>query len=133
MTGTDEIIRRLEAEANEVARDYLEHQAELERAEDIVRMEMLIEDLAQAIVERGDASELSTLGVRMKETSDGTLWFIKNTKKLALRPRENMTIKVGQATVYPNRDNPVFDEKFYVDVMGRVYQWAEKINRPAQD
>ena len=126
MTSTDEIIRRLEADANEIARDYLEQQAELERAEDIVRMEMLVDDLAEALHQRGEAARLRTLGVRIKETHDGVLWFLKGHKKLAVRPRANMTVKVGQTTVHPNRDCPVFDEQFYQDIMSRVFQWAEK-------
>jgi len=129
MSTADEIIRRLESEANEIARDYHERQAELQREEDIVRMEMLLDDLIDAVHQRGDADRLRNLGVRIKETNDGVLWFLKGHKKLTVRPRANMTVKVGQATIYPNRDCPVMDEKFYTDVMSRVLGWAEAMAR----
>lgn len=126
MNGADDIVRRLEAEANEVAREYLERLEAFQEAEEMGRMETLIEDISDAIDERGDAKKLHALGVTVKESYDGTLWFIKGNKKLAVRPRENMTIKVGHATVYPNRDCPIFDDRIYEDVLERVFAWAKK-------
>ena len=126
MSNVDKIIRRLEADANEIAQDVLKLQADVEREEALARMEVIIGELAAEITARDDAAELNALGVRIKETHDGALWFMKGHKKLALRPRDNLSVKIGQATVYPNRDNPVFDDRFYDDIMERVFKWAEK-------
>jgi len=126
MNGVDDIIRRLETEANQAARDFLERQSVFQKEEALARMEVLIDDLAEAIDERGEATRLATLGVRIKETYDGTLWFLKGNKKLAVKPQENMSVKVGRTTIYPNRDMPIFDDKFYTDVMDLVFVWAKK-------
>ena len=46
MSNTDEIIRRLEADANEIAQDVLKLQADVEREEALARMEVIIGELA---------------------------------------------------------------------------------------
>lgn len=126
--NTELIVRALEAEANAVAAEL----AKLSKVENkdyrLSRMESLIEDLMERIVE-SEGHTFEWLGITMF-AGDGGFDLCQGERRLEVRAGNELSIVVDNLVMEPNPELPILDNEFYDAIMERILDWAR--SRPSE-
>ncbi len=125
--GTGAIIRQLEADANAHARRHFADVAEFSRLQRLERMQILIDDIADWLDEKGDRARLVAFGVSVHD-GEGTFSLKQGRRTLKLLPRDDLSFTVDGRIMHPNRDCPTLDRRCYDEVLARLIDWARNKN-----
>jgi hypothetical protein len=119
----DAVIRQLERDGNAYASAHELEVADFYRTERLRRAMILVRDFCDELPVRGHLATLTDLGVKLVP-SDTVLVLTQGERTLAICPRDDLSLQVGDVIVQANRDCPVLDARCYDEITRLVFKWA---------